>query len=173
MPGSTSEGFPYPLDTDPIDVAGDIKKLADAINAKPYDFPAWAVGTFSLGTITATAAAAAMTLTGAADLSAFDANGIRVATAGLYRTSFSLIHSGATTGSQVINAEVAYFRSTDLVNALEVNGVFSGCPSTWFSFHHAHARELLPNDVIRIRVFGDGGGTIDNRSKFTVTRVAG
>jgi hypothetical protein len=32
MPGTTSRGYPYPLDTDPIDVAGDMQKLAEAIN---------------------------------------------------------------------------------------------------------------------------------------------
>lgn len=33
MPAVTSpRGYPYPLDTDPIDVAGDIKKLAEAID---------------------------------------------------------------------------------------------------------------------------------------------
>lgn len=33
MPGATTNhGFPYPLDSDPIDVAGDIQRLAEAID---------------------------------------------------------------------------------------------------------------------------------------------
>jgi hypothetical protein len=32
MPGTTVRGYPYPTDTDPIDVAGDIQALAEAID---------------------------------------------------------------------------------------------------------------------------------------------
>lgn len=32
MPGSTSRGYPYPLDGDPVDVAGDIQRLAEALD---------------------------------------------------------------------------------------------------------------------------------------------
>jgi hypothetical protein len=32
MPGTTARGYPYPVDTDPIDVAGDILALAEAID---------------------------------------------------------------------------------------------------------------------------------------------
>jgi hypothetical protein len=33
MPGTTSRGFPYPTDTDPIDVAGDMQALAESIDS--------------------------------------------------------------------------------------------------------------------------------------------
>jgi hypothetical protein len=34
MPGATpGRGYPYPIDTDPIDVAGDIQRLAEAVDA--------------------------------------------------------------------------------------------------------------------------------------------
>jgi hypothetical protein len=32
MPGTTTRGYPYPTDTDPIDVAGDMQALAEAID---------------------------------------------------------------------------------------------------------------------------------------------
>jgi hypothetical protein len=32
MPDTTNRGFPYPYDTDPIDVAGDIQRLAESID---------------------------------------------------------------------------------------------------------------------------------------------
>ena len=38
MPGTTAHmKFPYPVDTDPINVAGDIKKLADAVDLPVYN----------------------------------------------------------------------------------------------------------------------------------------
>lgn len=34
MPGTTpNHAFPYPMDSDPIDVAGDIQRLAEAVDA--------------------------------------------------------------------------------------------------------------------------------------------
>ena len=41
MPGTTSRGYPYPLGADPIDIAGDIKKLAESIDTDTVGLAQW------------------------------------------------------------------------------------------------------------------------------------
>lgn len=172
MPANTpNRQYPYPLGPDPIDVAGDIKRLAEAVDAdqQKWDIEVWANGTFSSGGIVGAVGHCAMSLTTFKNFAAQDTWGIRPLFDGLYYFHALGIHAGELTGATVVSLSLRQFSNTAVLKGERAS--LTGGPFFWKEISHASLFRAVVGDFFRIGVNGDGGGTMDGRSAFSIYRV--